>query len=248
MNLDFLKDVKLEVVKKTASKARTTVVKLPVEADLRVFSNGKVFPSESFATKYELEYQPKANIAEEGKEPNLVVVGNGLDVFSSKDWGMIAGKLPQDLLFCCAVPKSSAKVDMWASTKYDENDVPKASVFTQGAATFGKKQLLPMISDTYGVDWETVDYVDMTVSIDNVITSENGIYHLPKIVSGGAHQGEQTYIRRENLTICPLVVVHTENKVIPEQAEKPSLDKALEPTEEAGEDWAAKLGQKEDAN
>jgi hypothetical protein len=208
MDLSFLKDVKLEVVKKAAPKAKTSTPKLPTESDLRVFGSGRVYPSEAFAKEYELEFQPKIALVE-GEEPT-VIVGNGLDIFSSEKWGMIMGKLPQELVFVTAVPKSAAKVDMWASTKYDaDNNLPKASVFLQGASTFSKEVLVPMLAAVYGIDWATVEYVDFTIARDTVIASENGIYHLPKVVSTGQHKGEDTYIRRENLSICPLVVSHT---------------------------------------
>jgi hypothetical protein len=200
MDLSFLQNVQLEAVKKTAPKAKEAVSKLPETADIRVFGNGKVYPSEAFAAKHGLEFVPRVD----GK-----AVGNGLDIFSSKDWGMLIGRLPQELIFITVVPKELAKVDMWASTKYDENNQPKASVFTQGASVFSKESLVPMIADVYGVNWDLVEYVDMTMSVDNVISSPNGVYHLPKVVSTGALKGEATYIRRENLTICPLVITYT---------------------------------------
>jgi hypothetical protein len=266
MDLGFLKDVKLEVVKKAASVTRTTTPKLPVDADLRVFGSGRVYPSAAFAEEYKLEFLPKETL--EGADAPTVVVGNGLDIFSSKKWGMIMGKLPQELVFVAAVAKSLPKVDMWASTKYEvETNTPKASVFLQGASTFSKNVLVDMLADVYGISWGQVEYVDFSVSRENVISSENGIYHLPKIVSTGKHAGEDTYVRRENLTICPLVIVHEEPKAVAEVKEVANMDKAInkademfttadvtdtadqeglesntEPTEEAGEDWAAKLG------
>ena len=136
MDLSFLDDVKLEVVKST-SKVKTATPKLPVEADLRVFSSGRVYPSEAFAAEFNLEFQTKEAV--EGTSTPTIVVGNGLDIFSSKRWGMIAGKLPQDLIFIAAVSKALPKVDMWASTKYDKiTGEPGNSVFTQGASTFSK--------------------------------------------------------------------------------------------------------------
>jgi hypothetical protein len=233
MDLSFLKDVKLEVVKKVAPKAKTSVPKLPTDADLRVFPSGRVYPSVAFAAEYELEFVPKIALVE-GEEPT-VIVGNGLDIFSSKKWGMIMGKLPEELVFITAVPKSAAKVDLWASTKYDvDNNLPKASVFLQGASTFSKDILVPMLADIYAINWAEVEFVDFKIARDMVIPSENGIYHLPKVVSTGQHKGEDTYIRRENLTICPLVVEHVEVadvKVDP----KSNLDKAIGDGNKAGE-------------
>tara|TARA_R110000772_G_scaffold206498_3_gene317082 strand:- start:524 stop:1063 length:540 start_codon:yes stop_codon:yes gene_type:complete len=172
-----------------------------------------------------------------------------------------AGALKEEFLCVAPVPKRLAKVDMWASTKYDENNQPKASVFTQGSNTFAKDQLVPMISEVYGVDWEATAYVDLKVAEDSVISSENGIYALPKIVSTGKDKGNPTYVRRENLTICPLVVAHVEasepkaekskdiisevkaedtKKAVTKEVKEPETVSAGDP----GEDWANKLGAK----
>ena len=254
MDLSFLKDVKLEVVKKATPKVKTSVPKLPTEADLRVFPSGRVYPSEAFAAEYDLEFKPKVALVE-GEEPT-VIVGNGFDIFSSEKWGMLMGKMPQELVFVAAVPKSAAKVDLWASTKYDaDTNTPKASVFLQGASTFSKDVLVPMLASVYGIDWNTVEFVDFTISRENTVASENNIYHLPKIVSNGKYKGDDTYIRRENLTICPLVVSYTELKEVGDAVAVNPMDAAMSTDNKAdslfkeeaqvpSEDWAASLGAK----
>lgn len=211
MDLSFLSNVKLEVVKPAGINKREAAPKLPTDADLRVFANGKVFPSEAFAAKYDLEFQPRIQGGTLEK-PTYTTPGNGLDVFSSKKWGMIMGQLPTELIFCTVVPKSSPKVDMFAATKYNADNTPIASVFTQGASVFSKDVLVPMIADIYGINWDAVEYVDLVVATDNPLVSPNGVYHLPKVVSSGPLKGEDTYIRRENLTICPLLIKDTVQK------------------------------------
>lgn len=265
MNLDFLKDVKLDAVAKTAPKTKVSVDLIPEKADIRVFANGRVFPSKDFAKRWELEFEPKINIASEGEEPIMDVIGNGLDIFSSLDWGMIKGKLPEELIFCTAVPKRLAKVDMWASTKYTEDNTPKASVFTQGLNTFAKERLIPMLTEVYKVNWDITEFVDLKVVEDSVISSENGIYTIPKVVSTGPKKGQPDYIRRENLTICPLVVadvkfsekeVATTTDIIKTTTDikEPSVEEIVEEdtmggslttesaTADLGDDWASKLG------
>lgn len=207
MDLSFLSNVSLDVVAKVAPAKKETAAKLPETSDFRLFSNGKLYPSKAFAEANNLEFASRQTI--DGK---VIVTGNGLDVFSSKDWGMIMGKLPVELIFCAVVPKSLPKVDLFASTKYEDDGTPKASVYTQGSSVFSKETLLPMVADIYNIDWNVVDYVDMSISTANVMTSPNGVYHLPKVVSAGPHKGENTYVRRENLTICPLVVTDTKYK------------------------------------
>lgn len=211
MDLNFLKDVKLEPVKKSVA-TRASVIKLPEDADIRVFANGKVFPSKAFAELAKLEFVPKAVVIE-GSDPE--VIGNGLDIFSSEQWGMVdLGE--NKVLFCYLVPKSYAKVDMWANTKYDAaTGEPKASVFTQGASTFSKAQLLGMIADVYGTDWENTEYVDMVLVVENIMPSASNMYDIPKIISGGEKKGQWTNVRRQNINVCPIVVKHTQMKGVP---------------------------------
>lgn len=225
MNLDFLNNVKLEEVA-TKTKISTKIIKLPVDADLRVFSNGSIYPSESFAKDFDLEYRNK-EVVVEGGEPEIV--GNGLDVFSSLKWGMIQGKLPKELLFVSAVAKTAPKADLWANTKYD-GDVPKASVFTQGCATFGKNTLLQMITDVYGIDFSTVDYVDLSVVRDQTVSHPSGIYNIPKTVASGKNKGKDTYIRRNNIDIYPLVL--SENQPEAEVKEETITEITSEPAVE----------------
>ena len=120
---------------------------------------------------------------------------------------MIAGKLPQEMIFITPVPKNKPKVDIFASCKYEDDKVtPKSSVVDQGAQTFGKKMLVPMLADIYSIDWEETKYVDLVVLFDKVMKSHNDLYAIPKVISGGEHKGQPTYQTRENLTICPLVI------------------------------------------
>lgn len=110
MNLDFLKNVKLNPVAKTAAKPRTSSSVPPENADLRVYANGKVFPSIAFAEKFALEFVPKVNVANEGADPVFEVQGNGLDIFDTTIWGMMsaareAGALESEFLCIVVVPK-----------------------------------------------------------------------------------------------------------------------------------------------
>lgn len=227
IKLEFLKDFSLKPVDVVAPQRKKQVVKLPDTADIRVFSNGRIFPSVSFATANGIEYQNR-EVLPDGK---FIINGNGIDIWSSKDWAMTEG-LPQDLLFCAVIAKAEPKVDVWGSTNYEEDNSPKGSVYTQGAATFGKNSLLDMLADVYGVNWDNTDYVDMKISPE-ILAVENGVYHIPKKVMSGKHKGEATYVRRTNIVINPIIVEHVEEKkattaptkiaeAVPEEA--PKLD------------------------
>lgn len=229
MKLDFLKDIKLEAIKKGAP-TKPSVVKLPVDAHIRVFANGKVYPSKAFAESMSLEFVAKQVLVEGSKAE---VIGNGMDIFSSVNWGMVEGQFPKGmiLLFAYIVPKSYAKVDLWANTKYDDDGIPKASVFTQGNSTFSRVQLLPMLTEAYGIDWTITEHVDLVLSVDNVMVSPNKMYDIPKVISGGAKKGELGFQRRQNIDIYPLVVHNVVTSGIPAGPVKtPDLEpKVVEP-------------------
>lgn len=257
MDLSFLQDVEVEAVKKTAAKERVATPKLPETADLRVFGNGNVYPSKAFAEANDLEFSTRLVVTEEGKKDKLLVPGNGIDIFSSLKWGAVQGKLPQEVVFLAVVPKAEAKVDMWASTKYNDDETPKASVFTQGSSVFSKEVLISMLAEVYGVDWDTVQYVDLIVVKEQPMRSPNAVYHFPKIVSSGKFKGEDDYVRRENVNIYPLIISNTVLKDVKEVAvpaafnkeasAKPALfgedvDAGSITTEEEAANWAAGMG------
>lgn len=95
-----------------------------------------------------------------------------------------------------------------------------------------------MLAAIYGVNWDTTDYVDLKVMTENRMASPNNVYQLPKIVSSGKFKGEDTYERRENIDVFPLVVVHEEAKKVKEAAEPTEVEKAFNaaPTNPGTED------------
>ena len=242
MNLDFLKNVQLEGISKKTSAPKATIVKLPEDADIRVFSNGKVYPSKKFADLYSLEFVKK-QVVVEGSDPE--VTGNGVDIFASNRWPMISGSMPEGVvvLFGCVVPKTYPKVDMWANTKYDdETGEPKASVFTQGVNNFSKSLLLGMLEEAHNINWEITEYVDLSFDTTIPMVSPNKMYDIPKVVSGGAKKGQWTTIRRQNIDVYPLVVKATKTNGIPsEPVQTPVMEsKAVEHGAPFDEDLNAK--------
>ena len=194
-NFDFLKNVTL-TVPETSAKTTSKVDKNPTGMKLRVYASGKVYPSQELVDALNLEYCSKESDS----------VNNGLDVFKSIDWGMFPQIPGQDFIFVCAVPKSSAKVDMFGQVGYNEDGTPKVSVMEQGGGTFGK-ELVDMIESVYGITIEKGQFIDLEFKTDVVIKSPNDVYFIPKTVSRGEKKGEVTVVRREYVNVMPLIPV-----------------------------------------
>lgn len=244
-NLSFLSNITLEPVVKVKT-VKTPKALLPETADLRVFASGRIYPSEAFAKKHNLEFGPRIELANGKSVPS----GNGLDIFRGTEWEMIKAQLPAgtDVLFIAVVPKAEAKVDLWGSCRYDENGVPKSSVFTQGVTTFSKERLVGMIEEVLGVTWEAVEYVDLVVDETIVMKSPNNLYYLPKLVSSGENKGQDDIARRENLVVNPLVLATDVPSVTKDTPELEDAKDAEDITTFVAEestttnDWAAALG------
>lgn len=201
--LSFLKNIKLQpnaAVKTVASRTAAGTSKNPEKADIRIFRNGSVYPSAALAAKCNLQYAHKDAKPEDK--------GNGFDVFSSGDFLNTKGLPKEDrCIFIALVPKAAGKVDLFANATYNEDGTTKSDVLTQGAATVGK-EILEAIKDVYGIELkEGQSYMDLKVISDSPFTTDDNIYFIPKKVSRGEKKGEVTMVRREDLTLYPLVPV-----------------------------------------
>lgn len=207
LNLDLSALDGLELTAPVAAKsaAGVKISRVPTEGDLIVFSTGAIYPSESLVARYNLEYKPKALVVDALGNETYEEVGNGLDIFESKNWSMI--DLPIELLMVAVSAKKEAKVDVWGTCKFDEEGTPVSSVLTQGKVTFAKAQLLGMITSAYGVDWNVTDYVELSLVESRVMVSPTGRYNLPTVVSRGANKGELTEKSRTEVPVFPLVMV-----------------------------------------
>ena len=196
-NLDFLTNVQLNVPEnkvKAEKPGRTAVTKNPEGLTLRVFSNGKIYPSQDLVTLLNLEYTTK----------DTATNNNGLDIFKSTDWGMFPVDAPQKYIFIAPVPKDSPKVDLFGQVGYSEEGRPKNSVMEQGGGSFGE-QMLEMISEVYGITLEKGSFLDLEVKSEVVVKSPNDVYFIPKTVARGEKKGQITVVRRENISVMPLV-------------------------------------------
>lgn len=225
--LNFLKNIKVQsnsAVKTPVARTASAEAKNPTNADLRVYKNGSVFPSASLVVNLGLQYTSKAPVDEAGKVIAGHDYGNGFDVFSSGDF--LNTKANADkCIFIALVPKNAGKVDLFSSTKYNEDGTPSADVLTQGAATFGA-ELLETIKDVYGIEIpEGKNYIDLVIVNDAPFTTDDNIYFVPKKVSRGDKKGQVDLTRREDLTLYPLVPIQLmEGGEDPANADNGSLD------------------------
>jgi hypothetical protein len=156
----------------------------------------------------------------EGKEPiqatkrkvtfDEQVLANGLDVFTLHAWTQIpeADRTSSpNLLLVAVTPKSAPKVELFANVKYLEDGKPASSVLTQGASTYGKAVLLPLVKELYNAEPNEEGYIDLEVasSFDQSSKVPNGVFILPKNVSRGQEKGKASYEMRSCSGIFPLV-------------------------------------------
>lgn len=164
--------------------------KVPEGLTLRVFRNGAVYPSKQLVEEYDLDYKNKD---EEDQ-------GNYLDIVDSSEWEPLK-KYPRIVLIG-VVDRKEGKGDLFRKTVFDDDGKPINSVYNQGAVS---KRLLELIGGMGLFDNEERKYIDMSVVTDKQVTATDGIYYLPKKVMKGERKGEDTYVRRENIKLFPLV-------------------------------------------
>lgn len=198
MNFDFLKDIVVDTpVKSVATKSN--IAKNPENGmTLRVFANGKVYPSQELVNAVGLAYQPKGS-----ENP-----GMGFDIFRSSKW-IGFPETPQECLFIAGVSKSLPKVDLFGSCTFNEDGTPKTDVMTQGGGKFGK-ELAGMVEGVFGITIPQGGYVDITINTDITIPSTTGFYQLPKTSKKADGSIVDTTVRRENISIFPMSLNMTE--------------------------------------
>lgn len=197
--LEFLKKASIVAVEATKSAtARTTTAKNrnPENADIRVYKDGSVYPSAALVAEFNLAYVGK------DVEPK----GSAFDVFKSMDCPHMAQwDADQKAIFIAAVPRNLPKTDLFSGSKYDETGAPKADVLTQGSNTFGTDTLLPALKEVYGIEPNEEGFIDLSIMREAPMNTDNGIYFIPKVISRGDDKGKADLVRRENITMYPLV-------------------------------------------
>jgi len=205
MSLDFLKNIKVEdpALMKKSGGGGVRKEWNPTGKTIRVWKDGSIFPSEELVEYFDLEYRPK----------DVDHQGNGLDVFPTSQFPIF--KSPQPLILINVVDKAKPRIDVFGTVGYyaEAEGVelpegvkagdPQLSVLDQGAATFGKNRLLPMIKETYDVEPNEKGFIDLVVlGADGTEATQpfalsKDFCHVPKAVTKGDLKGTATYQRRE---------------------------------------------------
>jgi hypothetical protein len=175
MGFDFLKTIKLQDTKQVVSRK---VTKTPEGMALRVYANGRVFPAAKLTETFNLEY---------GEDTF------GLDYLEAHAWGAYPKDQP-NVLFISPINRKEPKIDLFGTRR-----TPDTSVLTQGPLDKGLWDLVVKIFP----EAKGHIYVDLMVHGDGV-TTEDGIYYLPKTVSRGDRKGTVTTVRRENIALFPV--------------------------------------------
>lgn len=199
IQFEFLATMELKEIEKPITQVNAE--KQPTNgADLRLFSDGAIYPSATLITLDELEYQPK----DSGK-PEY-----GYDVFLSTEWTQYPQEAPA--IVCIAkVSKHYSRVDLFSKAKYNTDGTAKNSVSLQ-RQTSGE-ELIKMLEAAYCENEETLfqggkTFVDLKIVKNTPVKAvSNGIYLIPKKFVKGEKAGQTLYERRENITVYALQVL-----------------------------------------
>ena len=228
--LEFLNNIGATEIAAKATKSVEKKQRNPEASfmGIRVWKDGSIYPSAALVTKYNLEFT-KATVTQEDVTKNGVIqtddagqplkrkvlsypndTSNGIDIMNSADWTQKQnwGTNP-DLILAAISPKKAGKVDLFASCTTEEDGSPKLSVLEQGAATFGKESLLPLIYSVYKTTPNEEGFIDLELveayPLHQVVS--NKIFMFPKRIVRGEDKGKLEYVRRENVELFPFVPV-----------------------------------------
>jgi hypothetical protein len=217
----------------TARKGGPRKDRNPEGMAIRVFFDGSVYPSTELVGKFNLEYVPGVivgtNESAEGEKVAFKPAeepGFGFDVVDTKHFPAFELPVGYRVLLISPVNRKAGRVDLFASTTYEKDGMPKSSVLEQGAKTYGSEELIPMLEEVYGVTFKKrieykegekkegdpaytdgADSVDL-IFVSNPATNEpwnKDFCWIPKRVSRGKAQGEFTTARREKVQFYALM-------------------------------------------
>jgi hypothetical protein len=230
--LGFLNEIKVNEVAAPVGRLTTKKETNPASnfMGIRVWKDGSIFPSRTLVDTYNLEY-PKATVTiidvhnedgslkkdAEGKQVVKRTVSfpegstaNGLDIFALADWTQVDETVRANKLILVGITsKSMPKVEVFSNVKYNDDGTPQNSVMDQGATTYGRETLLPLVKSVYGMEPGENGYIDLEINPSFNLKSKvaNGVFLIPKTIVRGEKKGHADYLRRENIDVLPMTPV-----------------------------------------
>lgn len=180
MDFNFLKEIKL-VNYTPAEKGKTS--KNPTGLALRIYANGKAYPSLDLVKEFNLEYGENTY---------------GLDIFDAHSWGLYPKDQP-NVMFVTPVKRSEPKIDLFGTRRSEET-----SVVDQGP---NADWVIEMASRVVGHPLDGIEYIDLVLDTTVPVVTPDNIYYIPKTVARGEKKGTVTVVRRENLHLFPAEVI-----------------------------------------
>lgn len=164
-------------------------------ADLRVWKDGSVYPSDALIAEFDLEYRGKDDQQQ----------GFGFDVVHALPMAKQLSDISRDFLIISAVDRSQDRVDLFSQCGYEADGSPKTSVATQGSPSFGKSTLLASLKEVYDLEPNEEGYIDLCILREDPKVSPDDIFKMFKKITKGDKVGQTKTIRRENQVIYALV-------------------------------------------
>lgn len=179
--------------------------------DLRVFENGSVYPTQEIVNKLNLEYKPA--YASPSNDHDVSYRGFGFDIIDPADCislkTAVEAGMPTGFIILGHTPRVDGKVDIFRSTRYDEQENPKSTVLDQGAPSDLAELIFAKYGDNaFGNQENKVGYVDVKILTDNVIPNPStGVIIVNKFTNKkDRDEPVKTYVNRKNTTMFPLDV------------------------------------------
>lgn len=185
---------------------------IPTDADFRVYKyNGKMFPSKEIVEHLKdfrmtisgTDMEVPVDLEYSHRDDNTF----GIDVIDMRK--LLRNEKAKFMAFGLT-PRNEPKLDVFRSTKYDENDKAKSSIFTQGNSN---DYLLEVIESVYGDDvWldeegNEKEYIELNLRFDREVPKpQNGKFMLLK----ETRKGDDTIMKpvyRKNTLIFAVEIV-----------------------------------------
>lgn len=189
MDFSYLKGAQLKDTKARNNRPKEPTSRNPEGLSVRIYHNGKVYPSAELVNKFNLEYTSTHYYRKDS---------NGFDVIDSTAWKPLENQ-PRAIIFGL-VSRDHNKIDLFSMTKHDENGNPITSVLTQGNVC---QTLLDLVR-SMGYLNEGENYADLQIHEEYEFSTENGVSYIPKTVERGDRKGAETYERRDNVRFFPV--------------------------------------------